>query len=83
MITLNIKDIRKDSFYFLNGHDALVHMSKVASGIDSQVLGEQEILGQFKNAIRSAKELKILNGKLLNLSDKVIEISKKLELKQI
>ena len=77
MIALNIKDIRKDSFYFLNGHDALVHMSKVASGIDSQVLGEQEILGQFKNAIRSAKELKILNGKLLNFSDKVIEISKK------
>ena len=77
MIALNIKDIRKDNFYFLNGHDALVHMSKVASGIDSQVLGEQEILGQFKNAIRSAKELKILNGKLLNLSDKVIEISKK------
>ena len=77
MIALSIKDIRKDSFYFLNGHDALVHMSKVASGIDSQVLGEQEILGQFKNAIRSAKELKILNGKLLNLSDKVIEISKK------
>tara|TARA_B100001250_G_scaffold413065_1_gene445990 strand:+ start:1245 stop:2477 length:1233 start_codon:yes stop_codon:yes gene_type:complete len=77
IIALNIKDIRKDSFYFLNGHDALVHMSKVASGIDSQVLGEQEILGQFKNAIRRAKELKILNGKLLNLSDKVIEISKK------
>tara|TARA_Y100000768_G_C23984849_1_gene688143 strand:- start:1702 stop:2934 length:1233 start_codon:yes stop_codon:yes gene_type:complete len=77
MIALNIKDIRKDSFYFLNSHDALVHMSKVASGIDSQVLGEQEILGQFKNAIRSAKELKILNGKLLNFSDKVIEISKK------
>ena len=77
MIALNIKDIRKDNFYFLNGHDALVHMSKVASGIDSQVLGEQEILGQFKNAIRSAKELKILNGKLLNFSDKVIEISKK------
>ena len=77
MIALSIKDIRKDSFYFLNGHDALVHMSKVASGIDSQVLGEQEILGQFKNAIRSAKELKILNGKLLNFSDKVIEISKK------
>ena len=77
MIALNIKDIRKDNFYFLNGHDALVHMSKVASGIDSQVLGEQEILGQFKNAIRSAKELKILNGKLLNFSYKVIEISKK------
>ena len=77
MIALSIKDIRKDSFYFLNGHDALVHMSKVASGIDSQVLGEQEILGQFKNAIRSAKELKILNGKLLNFSNKVIEISKK------
>ena len=36
-------------------------MAKVASGIDSQILGEQEILGQFKNAIQVAKDLKILN----------------------
>ena len=74
---LKLDDIPKDSFYFLSGHDALVHMCKVASGIDSQVLGEQEIFGQFKKAVKTAKGLEIINAKLLNLSNKVIEIAKK------
>jgi glutamyl-tRNA reductase len=65
-----------DSFYFLSNHDALVHMCKVASGIDSQVLGEQEIFGQFKTALKSAKEYKIVGKKLSYFADKVIEISK-------
>ena len=72
-----LNDIPKDSFYFLDGHDALVHMCKVASGIDSQVLGEQEIFGQFKKAVKNAEGLEIISTKLLNLSNKVIEIAKK------
>ena len=77
MTILEVESINMDSFYFLDNHDALVHMSKVASGIDSQVLGEQEILGQFKTALRKAKDINILSGKLLDLSNKVLEISKK------
>ena len=77
MNILGRDDINKDNFYFLDRHDALVHMCKVASGIDSQVLGEQEILGQFKKALKIAQELKIVNGRLLTLSNKVLEISKK------
>ena len=52
-------------------------ISIVASGIDSQVLGEQEIFGQFKQSLKNAKNIKILKGKLLQISNKVIEISKK------
>ena len=74
---LNVKDISKKSFYFLSNHDALVHMCKVASGIDSQVLGEQEIFGQFKIALKNAKEYKIIGNKLSYFADKVIEIAKK------
>ena len=74
---LQVNDISDDSFYFLSGHDALVHMSKVASGIDSQVLGEQEIFGQFKTAYKKAKDIGIVGRELIYLSEKVIEISKK------
>ena len=74
---LNIKDISNESFYFLSGHDALVHMCKVASGIDSQVLGEQEIFGQFKIAYKKAKEINIVGKNLSYLSEKAIHISKK------
>ena len=75
--TLNIKDISNESFYFLSGHDALVHMCKVASGIDSQVLGEQEIFGQFKIAYKKAKAINIVGKNLSYLSEKAIQISKK------
>ena len=54
---LEIEDLSKENFYFLSGHDALVHMCKVASGIDSQVLGEQEIFGQFKLAYKNAEKM--------------------------
>ena len=74
---LQVDNISDDSFYFLSGHDALVHMSKVASGIDSQVLGEQEIFGQFKTAYKKAKDIGIVGRELIYLSEKVIEISKK------
>ena len=74
---LKIKNISDESFYILNGHDALVHMSKVASGIDSQVLGEQEIFGQFKSAFKKARDIGILGRDLIFLCEKVIEISKK------
>jgi glutamyl-tRNA reductase len=77
MAVLGNDEMEKDNFYFLNKYDALVHMCKVASGIDSQVLGEQEILGQFKKALKIAQEINIVSGKLLTLSNKVLEISKK------
>lgn len=76
-LILDINDIPDTSFYFLYDQDALVHMSKVASGIDSQVLGEQEIFGQFKRAISIAKETNVISSKLLSYSDKVLEIVKK------
>ena len=74
---LQVNNISDESFYFLSGHDALVHMSKVASGIDSQVLGEQEIFGQFKTAYRKAKDIGLVGRELIYFSEKVIEISKK------
>ena len=74
---LQVNNISDDSFYFLSGHDALVHMSKVASGIDSQVLGEQEIFGQFKTAYRKAKDIGLVGRELIYFTEKVIEISKK------
>ena len=73
---LETEGIPDSSFYFLSKQDAIVHMSKVASGIDSQILGEQEILGQFKNAMQLASDSGILKGKLLAYSQKVLKIVK-------
>jgi glutamyl-tRNA reductase len=45
--------------------DAVTHMFRVASGLDSMVLGEPQILGQMKQAARTAEDAGTL-GTLLN-----------------
>lgn len=42
--------------YFLADLDAVYHGFRVASSLDSMVLGEPQILGQFKEAFRKANE---------------------------
>lgn len=51
--------------YRLPQADAVKHAFRVASGLDSMVLGEPQILGQFKQAVRTAQAAGTL-GLLLN-----------------
>ncbi len=51
--------------YKLPQERAVKHAFRVASGLDSMVLGEPQILGQFKDAVRSAEQAGTL-GLLLN-----------------
>ncbi|NLR76755.1 glutamyl-tRNA reductase [Leeia aquatica] len=51
--------------YQLNSEQAVKHAFRVASGLDSMVLGETQILGQLKDAVRQAEAAGTL-GLLLN-----------------
>ena len=75
---LDIDQIPDSHFYSYSNEDAFIHMCKVASGIDSQVIGEQEIFGQFKDAYKTADELGLINYGLRLYVDKILEISKKI-----
>jgi glutamyl-tRNA reductase len=52
---LNFAELRPH-LYMLPQHDAVRHAFRVASGLDSMVLGEPQILGQMKDAVRTADE---------------------------
>lgn len=47
---------RNDIFYRYSGQASAEHMFRVASGLDSMILGEQQILGQLKAAYAEAGE---------------------------
>jgi glutamyl-tRNA reductase len=42
--------------YVYNAQEALNHLFKVATGLDSQIIGDYEILGQIKNAVTVSRE---------------------------
>ncbi len=63
-----------DNIEFVENHDALHHLLKLTSGLDSMVLGEEQILGQIKNSITSARKVKASGQHLNTLFDKAIRI---------
>ncbi len=73
---LGCDDSVRRGLYFFDGEAAIEHMCSVASGLDSQVLGEQEILGQFKKSAQNYTKLGFLNNRLLKATDEIISIAK-------
>ena len=45
-----------DSFMWRCGQEAVSHLFRVASGLESQILGEGQILGQVRDAAKTARE---------------------------
>ena len=47
----------RSGFTFFEGEDVILHLSRLASGIESLIVGEDQILGQMKSALLLAKEM--------------------------
>ncbi|MBA4198668.1 MAG: glutamyl-tRNA reductase [Chitinophaga sp.] len=62
-------------------HDikAIEHMFEVAAGLDSQILGDYEIVGQMKSAVRLAKENGMIGAYLERLFNTVLQSSKQIK----
>ncbi len=62
--------------YVLPGREAVRHTFRVASGLDSMVVGEPQILGQMKQAFRVAQEAGSLGTHLHKLFQRSFTVAK-------
>ncbi len=62
--------------YRYQRNDAVRHTFRVASGLDSMVLGEPQILGQMKSAVRAAEEAGTLGTLLHQLFQRTFSVAK-------
>ncbi len=62
--------------YVMEDHAAARHAFRVASGLDSMVLGEPQILGQMKQAVRLADEAGTLGTTLHQLFQRSFSVAK-------
>ncbi len=67
-------EIFNENLEFVENKEAFHHLLKLTSGLDSMVLGEEQILGQIKNSITSARKIKASGQHLNTLFDKAIRI---------
>lgn len=66
-----------DLIYTHPGREGLLHTFRVASGLDSVVLGEAQVLAQFKRAHRLAQEAGTLDAELDLVMRRAVEAAKR------
>jgi len=66
----------KNLAYIKNGQAAVEHVYSVAAGLDSQILGDYEIVGQLKNAVKHARENGFVGSFLERVVNSALQASK-------
>jgi glutamyl-tRNA reductase len=70
------REVLASFLYVLSSRDTVRHAFRVASGLDSMVLGEPQILGQMKDAARQAESAGALGIHLHKLFQRAFAVAK-------
>jgi glutamyl-tRNA reductase len=73
-----VEDFQRVAFVYKN-QEAINHMFRVGTGLDSQILGDFEIISQIKMAFTESKTMNLVNAFLERLVNAVIQASKKIK----
>ena len=73
-----VEAFQKVGFVYKN-QEAVNHMFRVGTGLDSQILGDFEIISQLKTSFNESKSMKLVNTFLDRLINAVIQASKKIK----
>ncbi|HVW62570.1 MAG TPA: glutamyl-tRNA reductase [Puia sp.] len=68
-----------DIAYIKNGLDAVEHLFEVSAGLDSQILGDYEIVGQIKTAVKFSRERGFIGAFTERLVNCVLQSSKSIK----
>lgn len=74
----SVKEFQEVAYIYKN-HDAVNHMFRVGTGLDSQILGDFEIISQIKLAFAESKSNGLVNAFMERLVNSVIQASKKIK----
>jgi len=73
-----VEEFQKVAYVFKN-QDAITHIFRVGTGLDSQILGDFEIISQLKNGFIESKAMNLTNAFMERLINSVIQASKKIK----
>jgi glutamyl-tRNA reductase len=62
--------------YTKSGYEAIEHLFNVSAGLDSQILGDYEIIGQIKQAVKFSKEHSRIGAFTERLVNSILQSSK-------
>ena len=72
-----VSDIPSAAFYHKEGAESVRHLLRVACALDSKVVGESQILGQFKAACSIAREAGMIGPSISPLVDSANRLARK------
>ena len=73
-----VEDFQKVAYIYKN-QEAVSYMFRVGTGLDSQILGDFEIISQLKSAFVESKSMNLVNAFMERLVNAVIQTSKRIK----
>lgn len=73
-----VEEFQKVAYVYKNA-EAISHMFRVGTGLDSQILGDFEIISQIKTSFVASKNFGLTNNYLERLCNAVIQASKRIK----
>jgi glutamyl-tRNA reductase len=61
---------------YVQGHEAMVHLVRVAAGLDSLIIGEDQILGQVRRAFREALASRPMPAPLMGIFERALQAAR-------
>ncbi len=72
-------DFFDEQQFVKTGEEAFEHIFSVAAGLDSQILGDYEVLGQFKTACKNSKKNNLMSPYFERLTNTCVQSSKEIK----